>query len=106
MSLNFEIETLHSRPDIIEELAELIIEVVAHGGSVSFMHPMSRKTAIAFWESSLASADRGERIVLGARENGKIISTVTLLLNCPENQPHRAEIAKLMTRFDKRGKGV
>ena len=106
MGLNFEIERLYSKPDIVEELAELIIEVVAHGGSVSFMHPLARKTAISFWESSLASADRGERIILGARENEKIISTVTLLLNCPENQPHRAEIAKLMTRFDKRGKGV
>jgi len=106
MSLHFEIETLVTRPDVIEELAELIIEVVANGGSVSFMHPLSKKTATAFWEASLASADRGERIILGARENGLLISTVTLLLNCPENQPHRAEIAKLMTRVSKRGQGV
>jgi ribosomal protein S18 acetylase RimI-like enzyme len=106
MSLQFEIEILGYRTDVVEELAELIIEVVANGGSVSFMHPMSKKTAMAFWETSLASADRGERIVLGAREKGKLISTVSLLLNCPENQPHRAEIAKLMTRVDKRGRGV
>ena len=92
--------------DTVEELADLIIEVVANGGSVSFMHPLSKKTATDFWESSLASASRGERIILGARENGKLISTVTLLLNCPENQPHRAEIAKLMTTVHKRGQGV
>ena len=106
MSFHFEIEILDSRTDVVEELAELIIEVVANGGSVSFMHPLSKKTAMAFWETSLASADRGERVVLGARENGKLISTVSLLLNCPENQPHRAEIAKLMTRVNKRGRGV
>ena len=106
MSLQFEIEILGYRTDVVEELAELIIEVVANGGSVSFMHPLSKKTAMAFWETSLASADRGERVVLGARENGKLISTVSLLLNCPENQPHRAEIAKLMTRVNKRGRGV
>src|SRR5664279_287405 len=106
MSVSFEIETLSFRSDFVEELSDLIIEVVAHGGSVSFMHPLSKKTADAFWEASLASADRGERVVLGVRENGKLISTVTLLLNCPENQPHRAEIAKLMTRIDKRGQGV
>src|ERR1700730_6552892 len=106
MSFHFEIEILDSRTDVVEELAELIIEVVANGGSVSFMHPLSKKTAMAFWETSLAFADRGERIVLGARENGKLISTVSLLLNCPENQPHRAEIAKLMTRVNKRGRGV
>src|ERR1700712_2197915 len=106
MSLHFEIEILDSRTDVVEELTDLIIEVVANGGSVSFMHPLSKKTAMAFWENSLASADRGERVVLGARENGKLISTVTLLLNCPENQPHRAEIAKLMTSFSKRGQGI
>ena len=106
MSSQFEIEILGYRADVVEELAELIIEVVANGGSVSFMHPLSKKTAMAFWETSLASADRGERVVLGARENGKLISTVSLLLNCPENQPHRAEIAKLMTRVNKRGRGV
>jgi ribosomal protein S18 acetylase RimI-like enzyme len=106
MSLKLQIETLTYRKDIVEELADLLIEVVASGGSVSFMHPLSKKTAMTFWEASLESADRGERIVLGARENGKLISTVTLLLNCPENQPHRAEIAKLMTSIVKRGNGV
>jgi ribosomal protein S18 acetylase RimI-like enzyme len=106
MSLNFEIETLTSQPEIIEELADLIIEIVANGGSVSFMHPLSRRTATAFWEGSLSLADAGERIVLGAREDGKLIATVTLLLKCPENQPHRAEIAKLMTRVNRRGQGV
>jgi ribosomal protein S18 acetylase RimI-like enzyme len=106
MSKHFEIEILEYSTNVVEELAVLIIEVVANGGSVSFMHPLSKKTARLFWEASLASADRGERIVLGARENGQLISTVTLLLNCPENQPHRAEIAKLMTRISKRGQGV
>jgi ribosomal protein S18 acetylase RimI-like enzyme len=106
MSLKFEIEILRHQTDVVEELADLIIEVVANGGSVSFMHPLSKKTAMAFWESWLVSADRGERVVLGARENGKLISTVTLLLNCPENQPHRAEIAKLMTKISRRGQGV
>ena len=106
MSLHFEIEILKYREDIVEELSDLIIEVVANGGSVSFMHPLSKNTAMAFWEASLTSADRGDRIILGARENGQLISTVTLLLNCPENQPHRAEIAKLMTRINKRGQGV
>jgi len=106
MSLKFEIETLTAQPEIIDELADLIIEIVANGGSVSFMHPLSRRTATAFWEGSLALADAGERIVLGAREDGKLIATVTLLLKCPENQPHRAEIAKLMTRVSRRGQGV
>jgi ribosomal protein S18 acetylase RimI-like enzyme len=104
--MNIQIETLRSSPGTIESLADLLIQIVANGGSVSFMHPLSKKTAIAFWESSLAAADRGERIVLGARENGNLIATVTLLINCPENQPHRAEIAKLMTSVSHRGQGI
>jgi ribosomal protein S18 acetylase RimI-like enzyme len=106
MNLKFEIEILSSQPETIDELADLIIEIVANGGSVSFMHPLSRRTATAFWEGSLTLADAGERVVLGAREDGKLIATVTLLLKCPENQPHRAEIAKLMTRVNRRGQGV
>jgi ribosomal protein S18 acetylase RimI-like enzyme len=104
--VNIQIEKLKSNPEVIVELANLLIEIVADGGSVGFMHPLSKKTAVAFWESSMAAADRGERIVLGARKNGKLIATVSLLTNCPENQPHRAEIAKLMTAVSCRGRGV
>jgi len=70
------------------------------------MHPLSPEVATAFWETSLAAAARGERIVLGALADGKIIGTVTLLLDSPPNQPHRAEIAKMMTRLSHRGQGV
>jgi len=59
-----------------------------------------------FWEQSLAAAARGERVVLGAFDGKKLVGTVTLLLDCPPNQPHRAEIAKLMTRVSHRRKGV
>jgi ribosomal protein S18 acetylase RimI-like enzyme len=87
-------------------LSEVLIEVVASGGSVSFMHPLQPATARAFWEDSLAAAARGERIVLGAWEGEVLAGTVTLLLACPPNQPHRAEIAKLMTSPSRRGRGV
>lgn len=91
---------------MIEALADILIETVAHGGSVSFMHPLSPQDARAFWTVSLAEADRGRRVVLGAREGTELIGTVTLLLDCPPNQPHRAEIAKMMTRVSHRGRGV
>lgn len=87
-------------------LSDLLIETVAAGGSVSFMHPLSRDAAHEFWRKSLAAATRGERAVLGAWDDGTLVGTVTLLLDCPPNQPHRAEIAKLMTRFDHRGRGI
>lgn len=102
----FDVVALTCEPPVISALADLLVETVASGGSVSFMHPLAPEMAAAFWESSLASADRGERVVLGARENGALIGTVTLLLDCPPNQPHRAEIAKMMTRISHRGQGV
>ena len=60
-----EITALGPSPKIRAMLSEIMIEVVENGGSVSFMHPLARETADAFWDDALASAARGERIVLG-----------------------------------------
>jgi len=101
-----EITTLTSSPAVIDMLSEIIIDVVAGGGSVSFMYPLAPDSAAAFWIDSLAAAAQGRRVVLGAWDGDTIVGTVTLLLDCPPNQPHRAEIAKLMTRVDHRGRGI
>lgn len=90
----------------IPALSALLIETVAHGGSVSFMHPLQPADANLFWESSLTAAREGKRVVFGAFENELLVGTVTLLLDCPPNQPHRAEIAKMMTSVSHRGKGI
>jgi ribosomal protein S18 acetylase RimI-like enzyme len=87
-------------------LAEILIETVSGGGSVSFMHPLSAEDAGAFWNMSLAAASCGARIVLGAWCGTVLAGTVTLLLDMPPNQPHRAEIAKLMVRQAFRGNGI
>lgn len=100
------ITPLSASPRVSEMLSEILIEVVAAGGSVSFMHPLAPEAANAFWEASLASADRGERIVLGAWDGDLLAGTVTLLLDLPPNQPHRGEIAKMMTRVSHRGRGI
>ncbi|WP_208420118.1 GNAT family N-acetyltransferase [Paraflavitalea devenefica] len=106
MPPKFNIIRLTNQPPVVAALAELIIETVAHGGSVSFMHPLAPEAATAFWTASLAAADRGERIVLGAFDGDLLVGTVTLLLDCPPNQPHRGEIAKMMTRVSYRGRGI
>jgi ribosomal protein S18 acetylase RimI-like enzyme len=100
------IAPLTDEPTTRSALTKMLIEAVASGGSVSFMHPLAPEQADAFWRNSLAAADRGERIVLGAFDADKLIGTVTLLLDLPPNQPHRAEIAKMMTRISHRGRGV
>ena len=100
------IKTLSASPTISEALSALMIEVVANNGSVSFMHPLEPERALAFWSNALAAADRGERIILGAFDDDVLAGTVTLLLDCPPNQPHRAEIAKMMTRPSHRHRGI
>ncbi len=100
------IEPLGAAPEVLAALSEILIETVAHGGSVSFMHPLSVEAARAFWAGALAAAARGERIVLGAFDDGLLVGTLTLILDLPPNQPHRGELAKMMTRVSHRGRGV
>jgi ribosomal protein S18 acetylase RimI-like enzyme len=103
---DIEIKPLSPSPDIRASLSEMLIEAVAHGGSVSFMHPLPTEAANSFWEKSLAAAARGERIILGAFDGDQLVGTVTLVLDLAQNQPHRAEIVKMMTRMSHRGRGV
>ena len=101
-----EIKPLSPSPAIRATLSEMLIEAVANGGSVSYMHPLAPEVANAFWENALAAVARGERIVLGAFDGNQLIGTVTLVLDLALNQPHRAEIVKMITRISHRGRGV
>jgi ribosomal protein S18 acetylase RimI-like enzyme len=103
---DIEITYLDNAPATVATLSEILIETVALGGSVSFMHPLALDEARGFWEASLAAAARGERVVLGAWDGSDLVGSVTLLLDLPPNQPHRAEIAKMMTRQTHRGRGI
>jgi ribosomal protein S18 acetylase RimI-like enzyme len=100
------IAPLSDQPQIRRDLSELLVETVASGGSVSFMHPLPLERADAFWREQLAAAARGDRIVLGAFDGEMVVATVTLLLGLPPNQPHRAEIAKMMTKLSHRHRGI
>jgi ribosomal protein S18 acetylase RimI-like enzyme len=104
--LGIAIAPLTNTPAICVALRELLIEAVASGGSVGFMHPLAPNLADRFWTASLAAAARDERIIFGAFDHDELVGTVTLLLDMPPNQPHRAEIAKMMTRPSHRGRGV
>jgi ribosomal protein S18 acetylase RimI-like enzyme len=101
-----EIAPLTLTRQTVAALGEILIETVANGGSVSFMHPLAPDVAADFWTRSLGAADAGKRVVLGASLAGDLAATVTLDLDTPPNQPHRADIAKLMTRVGYRGLGL
>ena len=103
---DIEIKALSPSSNIRAMLSEMLIETVADGGSVGFMHPLAPEAADAFWQDSLASAARGGRIVFGAFDGQQLIGTVTLLLSLPPNQPHRADVAKVLVHPDFRRRGI
>jgi GNAT superfamily N-acetyltransferase len=91
----------------IRELAAVLIDCVEGGASVSFMLPLSPERARAYWCDVAESAGRGERLVLGALDAaGSIVGTVQVILNLPENQPHRGDLAKMLVHRRVRRQGV
>jgi GNAT superfamily N-acetyltransferase len=78
-------------------LCEVLIDCVEGGASVNFMRPMSREKAEAFWHGVAVSLGRGERAVVVAEDDtGRIIGTAQVLWAAAENQPHRADVAKML----------
>jgi GNAT superfamily N-acetyltransferase len=90
----------------IGELADLLIECVEGGASVSFMHPLTRGRAEAFWRRVAQEVQAGERALLVAEDARGLCGTVQLVLAQPENQPHRADLAKMLVRTRARRQGL
>ena len=91
----------------IPALAELLIDCVHGGASVSFMAPLAADKAQAFWRKVADGVARGERALLVAQdEAGALVGTVQLVLDLPENQPHRADVAKMLVLQRARRQGV
>jgi GNAT superfamily N-acetyltransferase len=90
-----------------EALADVLVDCVEGGASVSFMLPLAREKALAFWQGVAAGVARRERVLLVAEDaDGRIVGTVQLVVSLPENQPHRADVAKMLVRRDARRQGV
>jgi ribosomal protein S18 acetylase RimI-like enzyme len=104
----FHIRQEDADPAVVEQLADLLIDCVRGGASVGFMAPLRRDRAVAFWRATLESATHGERIVLVATDGaaGRVAGTVQVVLAMPDNQPHRAEVAKLLVRRTARRRGL
>ena len=94
----------------IPALSAILIDCVEGGASVGFMAPLAREKADAFWRSVAEGVASGERILLAAedRSSGEIVGTVQVVLGQPENQPHRADVSKMLVhrRARKRGLGA
>jgi GNAT superfamily N-acetyltransferase len=105
--MNFEVRRLTNVTETqVRALAHLLVDCVEAGASVSFMSPLSIDKASAFWRRVAAATVPGARALLVADDAGVIIGTVQLVLDLPENQPHRADLSKMLVHPRARRRGV
>jgi GNAT superfamily N-acetyltransferase len=90
----------------VRDLAQLLIDCVDGGASVSFMHPLPLDKAERFWRGIAEGIARGERALLVTEDAGGISGTVQLVLDQPENQPHRADVSKMLVHRRARRRGL
>jgi GNAT superfamily N-acetyltransferase len=90
----------------LAQLADVLVDCVEGGASVSFMSPFTREQGLAFFRKVAGSVVSGDVVLLAALLDGRIVGTVQLGLDTPPNQPHRADIRKLLVHRSARGHGV
>lgn len=90
----------------IDGLAALLVDCVAGGASVGFMQPFDIDASRKFWRGVAADAEQGRRALLVAEDETGIVGTVHLVLAQPPNQPHRADLSKMLVLQRMREQGV
>ena len=101
------IRRLHKVDDAqIDGLADVLIDIVEGGASVGFMLPLTRERATAFWRRVAYGVGDGQRALLVAEDAQGICGTVQLIFAEPENQPHRADISKMLVHRRARRQGI
>ena len=87
-------------------LADVLVDCVNGGASVSFLAPLERADAESFFARLVEEVRHGHRILLAAFAGNQLIGTVQVVLAMPPNQPHRADVAKLLVLQSSRGQGI
>jgi GNAT superfamily N-acetyltransferase len=90
----------------LDALAGVLFDCVEGGASVSFMPPFPKSAAEAFFRKILMEVESGDRILLAAFDDSKLVGTVQIATATPPNQPHRADVAKLLVSRSARRKGI
>jgi ribosomal protein S18 acetylase RimI-like enzyme len=88
----------------VSALAQVLADCVWGGGEVSFMADMTLADAEAYWRSQTGAADG--RTILAAEDDAGIFGAVQVVPAWPPNQPHRADIAKLIVHRRGRRRGA
>ena len=90
----------------LDALAAVLADCVAGGASVGYLEPFSPADARAVYEVYVRDAEEGRRVILGAFLDGNLVGTAQLVLAVPPNQPHRAEVARVLVHRSARRRGI
>jgi GNAT superfamily N-acetyltransferase len=90
----------------LDQLADVLVDCVEGGASVSFMSPFSHDQGLGFFAKVASSVVAGDTVLLAAKLDGNIVGTVQLGLDTPPNQPHRADVKKMLVHRAARGRGI
>jgi GNAT superfamily N-acetyltransferase len=92
----------------VPELSAVLMDCVEGGASVSFLAPLTRERADAFWRRVAEGVAAGDRLLVVAedRASGETVGTVQVVFAVPENQPHRGDVAKMLVRRSARRHGI
>ena len=90
----------------LDQLASVLVDCVEGGASVSFMAPFSQADGLAYFRKVADAVASGDTVLLAAKLDGKIVGTVQLGLDTPPNQPHRADLKKMLVHRAARGRGI
>jgi ribosomal protein S18 acetylase RimI-like enzyme len=100
------IERVEAAPDkVVEELAKVLVDAVKSGAGISFMAGLRPDQAVEWWRKTLSAASP-RTVVLVARDEQGIVGTVQLQPSWAPNQPHRADVAKLIVHRRARRRGI
>jgi GNAT superfamily N-acetyltransferase len=103
----FTLRRLHDPNDAeLDALADVLVDCVEGGASVSFMPPLSHQRALAFWQHVAREVREGKRALVVGEDDAGICGTVQLVLDLPENQPHRADLVKMLVHRRARRRGL
>ena len=106
LSISIEMVLPEQEDAVLPELIELLQDAVDSGASVGFLPPLSNEEARSYWEAILNDVTKGTRVLLVAREAGKIAGSVQLEPAAKPNARHRAEVQKLLVFQRHRRKGI
>jgi GNAT superfamily N-acetyltransferase len=106
MAMEVRILDAGAAQDVLPDLASILADCVAGGASVSFMNPFGPGDALAWWHGIVEEVEAGRAVLFGGWIDGRLAGTAQLWPSDKPNQPHRADVAKVLVHRDARNRGL